>query len=342
VTALVTGATGFLGRHLVRRLLARGDVVRILARSPAKAQPLVERGAKVVVGEVTDRTALREALDGVNTVYHLAGRLFEPGGPAEAYRRIHVDGTHALLELSVQRAHLRRFVHCSTTGVLGVTGDIPADENAPYRPTNAYEETKAEAERLVRDLARGGFPAAIVRPGLVYGPGDEHLLGLFRAIDRGMFRPIGSRSVFLHPIYIDDMTEAFVRCADDPRAIGEAFHIAGAVPVTIAELAATIAAAVGVPQPAGTIPLPLARIVAAIGDAFPPPLRRRAPLTRTRLDFLTHSRVYDVSKARTALGFEATTDLRTGIERSVAWYRNEGYLPARSTARTHVPVEIDG
>jgi nucleoside-diphosphate-sugar epimerase len=125
------------------------------------------------------------------------------------------------------------------------------------------------------------------------------------------------------------MTEAFIRCGRDPRAVGECFHIAGREPTTIAALAATIADALGVPRPCGTFPLPLARAAAAVGDALPPNLRQRAPLTRSRLDFLTHSRVYDVTKAREVVDFAASTDLTLGIQQTVAWYRRERFLTAR-------------
>jgi nucleoside-diphosphate-sugar epimerase len=339
--ALVTGATGFLGHHVVLRLLAQGDDVRIVARDAAKAKPLVDRGAQALLADVTDRDALRKALQGVTVVYHLAGKLFTPSAPPEAYRRIHVDATRMLLELCESRPHPTRFVHCSTTGVLGVTGDRPADETTPHRPTNAYEQTKSEAEQLVREAHRRGLPTVIVRPGLVYGPRDLHLLGLFRAIQRGLFRPIGRRSVSLHPIYIDDMTEAFVRCGSDTRAVGECFHIAGPQPTTVAQLMTTIADSLGVRRPAGTLPLSLARAAAAVGDALPRNLRARAPLTRTRLDFLTHSRVYDVGKARAKIDFTATTDLRTGISRAVDWYRCEGYLPVRPLVAAYSPSGND-
>jgi nucleoside-diphosphate-sugar epimerase len=325
--ALVTGATGFLGRNLVTRLLYQGDEVRILARDAAKAKPLVHRGADAVLGDVTDQNALREALRGVTVVYHLAGKLFAPGVLPEAYRRIHVDGTRALLELCSWEPQLTRFVHCSTTGVLGRTGDLPAAESSPHRPTNAYEQTKSEAEELVREAKAGGLPTVTVRPGLVYGPYDLHLLGLFRAIERGVFRPIGRRAVFLHPIFVDDMTEAFVRCARDPRAIGETLHIAGREPATIEQLAATIAGALEVRRPAGTFPLAFARLAATAGDVLPRNLRLHAPLTRSRLDFLTHSRVYDVTRAQAVIDFTPPTDLPTGIARTVAWYRRAGYLP---------------
>jgi nucleoside-diphosphate-sugar epimerase len=333
-TVLVTGATGFLGTSLVSRLLSGGARVRVLARSTLKAKALAESGAEVVVGDITDRTAVAHAVNDVSAVYHLAGRLLAPGVPATEYHNTHVEGTKLLLARCREEPRLERFVHCSTTGVLGVTGDRPADETAPFRPTNVYEATKAEAEQAVRDSWREGFPAVIARPGLVYGPGDLHLLPFFRAVLRRQFRPIGRRTVWLHPIYIDDMTEALVRCGRREEAIGECFHLAGREPAPLVGLAAAIARAGGTRLPPGHIPLPAAHAVAALGDRLPASLKGSAPLTRNRLDFLTHSRIYDVTKALRLLDFgEATTDLPTGAARSLAWYREEGYLPADATSR---------
>jgi len=333
MTVLVTGATGFLGMGLVPRLLSGGARVRVLARSPVRATALTEKGAEVVVGDVTDRTVVAAAVDGVKVVYHLAGRLLAPGVPPTEYHRTHVEGTKLLLACCRKESSLERFVHCSTTGVLGVTGDRPADETAPFRPTNVYEATKAEAELAVRDSWRDGFPAVIARPGLVYGPGDLHLLPFFRAVLRRLFRPIGRRPVWLHPIYIDDMTDALLRCGQRDEAIGQCFHLAGREPASLVELAAAIARAGGIRVPPGHIPLPAARAVAVLGDRLPPALKGSAPLTRSRLDFLTHSRMYDVTKAERLLGFAAaTTDLSTGAARSLAWYREEGYLPAGAPA----------
>jgi nucleoside-diphosphate-sugar epimerase len=324
---LVTGATGFLGASLVRRLLSGGARVRVLVRSPIKAKPLADHGAEVVVGEIIDRTAVAAAVHDAVTVYHLAGRLLAPGVPATEYRRTHVDGTKLLLACCEETSNLERFVHCSTTGVLGVTGDRPADEDSPFRPTNVYEATKAEAELAVRDRWRDGFPAVIARPGLVYGPGDLHLLGFFRSVLRRQFRPIGRRKVWLHPIYIDDMNEALVRCGERTAAVGECFHLAGQEPVPLVELATAIARAGGTRPPVGYIPLPAAQVAATLGDRLPASLKRSAPLTRSRLDFLTHSRIYDVTKAQRLLDFTAATDLPTGAARSMAWYRQQGHLP---------------
>ena len=329
---LITGATGFLGGNLTRRLLADHAPVRILARDAAAAQPLVEQGAELSPGAITDRAALRRALDGVTHVYHLAGKLFIPGTPASEYRATHVEGTRLLLDCCEETGTVARFVHCSTTGVLGATGNQSADETAAYQPTNVYEATKMGAERLVRAHIAEGFPAVIVRPGLVYGPGDLHLLGFFRAIERGLFRPIGHAPIWVHPIYIADMTEALAQCGHDPRAVGECFHIAGREPATLETLAATIAASLGLTLPRGRSPLAAASALALAGDLLPASMRTLAPLTRSRLDFLTHSRRYVVEKAQRLLDFTAATELPDGIARTTAWYRQEGYLPAPRAA----------
>jgi nucleoside-diphosphate-sugar epimerase len=328
MTTLATGATGFLGAALTRRLLADGEQVRVLARSPTKARPLAEQGAEVIVGDITDTSAVAAAVDGVRVVYHLAGRLLAPGVEAAEYHRTHVDGTGVVLACCRRQASLERFVHCSTTGVVGVTGERPADETAPLRPTNVYEATKADAELAVRNRWRDGFPAVIARPGLVYGPGDLHLLAFFRAVLRRQFRPIGRQAVWLHPLYIEDLADGLARCGRNAEAVGQCFHLAGRAPVRLGDLAAAIARAGGTRMPPGHIPLPAARAVAALGDRLPPKLRRSAPLTSSRLDFLTHSRAYDVRKARRLLAFTAPTDLPTGAARSIAWYRDAGYLPA--------------
>ena len=327
---LITGATGFLGGALARRLLVAGSRVRVLARSAGKARELAELGAEVVIGDITDQGAVRAAVDGARTVYHLAGPLLVPGVPAAEYHRAHVAGTRLVLDSCAQASGLERLVYCSTTGVLGVTGDRPAGEDEPFRPTNDYERAKAAAETEVRRRMSDGLPVVIARPGLVYGPGDIHLLSFFRAIGRRLFLPIGRRPAWLHPIYIDDMTEALVQCGLQDAALGDRFHFAGTAPVPISELARIIAHAQGVRPMPGYLPLPAARVAAGLGDLLPPGLRQRSPLTTSRLEFLTHSRRYDVGKARRVLGFAAATDLQAGIGNAVAWYRAHGHLPAQA------------
>lgn len=304
----------------------------MLVRFRSRAVDLAERGAEIAVGDITDPGRVAMAASGATVVYHMAGRLLVPGVPAHEYQRTHVEGTRTVLSVSRQTTSVQRLVHVSTTGVLGATGDHGAGEDSPMRPTNIYEATKACAEMMVRESWRDDFPAVIARPGLVYGPGDLHLLPFFHSVLRRRFRPITGPTVRLHPIYIDDLIDALILCGGHPRAPGECFHLAGPEPVSLDQLARAIAEAGGTRLPAGRIPLPVARAAALVGDHLPAALRHAAPLTTSRLDFLTHSRVYDTTKAERLLGFTPTTDLLTGMAQTITWYSREGHLSVSAVA----------
>lgn len=327
MTILVTGATGFLGTALVTELVKQQQPVRILARDAEKAHAQFGDAVAVITGEVTDQRQVQQAVDGITTIYHLVGRLYHPSVPTELYYQTHVEGTRVLLEACRGQSQLRRIVHCSTTGVHGVTGNAPAAEDAPYAPTNPYEATKLESELLALKFHREyGLPVSVVRPGLVYGPGDLHLLGFFSSIRKGLFRVIAGGKALLHPIYIDDMTAAFLLCGERTEAIGRSYNIAGERPVTIRELATAIAHSLDKELPGGSIPLWLANLASDIFALVPSMQGERAPLTRSRVQFLTNSRVYDCRRAQTELGFKAQVDLAEGMQRTAAWYYKHQYL----------------
>jgi nucleoside-diphosphate-sugar epimerase len=314
MSILVTGATGFLGTALVTELVKQQQPVRILARDAEKARAQFGDAVTVMTGEITDQQQVQQAVDGITTVYHLVGRLYHPSVPTELYYQTHLEGTRILLEACRGQSQIRRIVHCSTTGVHGVTGNTPAAEDAPYAPTNPYEVTKLESELLALKFHREyGLPVSVVRPGLVYGPGDLHLLGFFLSIRKGLFRVIAGGKALLHPIYIDDMTAAFLLCGERTEAIGRSYNIAGERPVTIRELATAIAHSLDKELPGGSIPLWLANLASDIFALIPSMRGERAPLTRSRVKFLTNSRVYDCRRAQTELGFKAQVDLDEGM-----------------------------
>lgn len=327
MTILVTGATGFLGTALVPELVKRREEVRILARDEQKARAQFGEAVSIIAGDITDARQVERAVEGASVIYHLVGRLYHPSVPTELYRQTHTEGTRILLAACKGQSQLKRIVHCSTTGVHGATGTKPAAENAPFAPTNPYEATKLEAELLaLQAYKEDGLPVSVVRPGLVYGPGDLHLLGFFSSIQKGLFRVIDGGKALLHPIYIDDMTTAFLLCAENPQALGHSYNIAGERPVTIRELATAIAHSLGKELPSGSIPLWLANLASDIFAITPGMQGERAPLTRSRVAFLTHSRVYDISRASTELGFAPAIDLEEGMKRTAEWYRKHGYL----------------
>jgi nucleoside-diphosphate-sugar epimerase len=327
MTTLVTGATGFLGGALTKELIKRQQAVRILTRNEKKARQQFGDAVTIVPGDITDAAQVHQAVDGTTTIYHLAGRLYHPDVPPEMYYQAHVEGTRTLLKACQGQAQLQRIVYVSTTGVHGITGEIPAAEDAPFAPINPYEATKLEGELLAhKAYQEQGLPVCVVRPGLVYGPGDLHLLGFFVAIKRGLFRVIGGGKALLHPVYINDMVSALLLCAEQPQAPGRTYIIAGDHPVPINELATAIAHALGRNLPGGSIPLWLANFASDIFAIMPGMKGEHAPLTRSRVKFLTNSRIYDISRARSELGYAPRVELEEGIKRTAVWYRKHHYL----------------
>lgn len=327
MTTFVTGATGFLGSALVNRLLQDKQEVRILVRDEKKARLQFGEAVTIVPGEITDAQQVQQAMDGATVIYHLVGRLYHPSVPTELYRQTHVEGTRILLDACRGQSHVQRIVHCSTTGVHGVTGKTPANEDAPLAPTNPYEATKLEGELLaLKAYKEHGLPISVIRPGLVYGPGDLHLLGFFSSIKKGLFRVIDDGKALLHPVYIDDMAEAFLLCAQCPQAVGRCYNIAGERSVTIKELATAIAHSMGKKLPPGSFPLWFANLASDIFAFIPGMQGENAPLTRSRVKFLTCSRVYDISRAKDELGYVPKVDMETGMRITAAWYYKHQYL----------------
>jgi len=326
VRVALTGATGYTGSRLLQALLARGDQVSALVRAGSLSPHLVSTGVRVVMGDLSDAAALARLVEGAEGVLHVAAVYRTAGHPDAYYREVNVLGVGRLLAAAAA-AGVGRFVHTSTVGVHGHVSVPPADESAPFEPGDIYQATKAAGEKLALEFhARGDLPVAVVRPGAIYGPGETRLLKLFRAIARGRYAVVGSGQAFYHPVYIDDLIAGFLLALDHPRAPGEAFIIAGPSYLSQSDLASLIARKTG-----GRV-LPL-RIPAApiqwVGDlleAVCVPLGIEPPLHRRRVDFWTKSRAFSIEKARRVLGYSPRVDLEEGVERTVAWYRQAGWL----------------
>jgi nucleoside-diphosphate-sugar epimerase len=325
---LVTGGTGFIAGALTRALAARGDAVRVLARPSSDLSSLDGLDVEVALGDVLQPETLPPALEGVDVVYHLAGMLGRFGVGWETYRAIHVEGTCNLLRACQARA-LERFVHCSSPGMLGALGpgEPPRDEASPHRPTGFYERSKSAAEQAALPLAqRLDVPLVIVRPEFVYGPGDRHVLGLYRTIRRGAFFYIGRGDCLCHPTYIDDVVAGLVACTGEHARPLEAYHICGPRPVTVRELVTTIADALGVKPPALHLPTGLVRAGAWGAELAGRLLGIEPPLTLEGVRFFTQSRAFSIEKALRELDWSPQVDLAEGVRRTVAWYIEQGLL----------------
>lgn len=322
---LITGGTGFLGSALARALVERGRTVRVLARPTSDTWRLRGLNVEVVRGDVLQPETLSPALEGVDAVYHAAGMLGGMPVSDAAYHELHVDGTRNVL-LAAREHGVRRVVHVSSPGVLGPIDGLPADETAPYAPTNIYEVTKAEGEELALSLAaESELSLVVARPEFVYGPGDRHVLGLFRMVQRGLFFYIGSGESLVHPTYVDDAVQGMLLCGERGRD-GRVYHIAGPEPVTIRQLATTIAAAMGREPPRLHVPRPLATVAAVGLEAAAAIIPFRPPLSRGAIGFFTETRAFSTARAQQELGYRAHVGLPEGVRHTVAWYRDQSLL----------------
>jgi nucleoside-diphosphate-sugar epimerase len=326
VRALVTGATGFTGGHLARALAARGYQVAALVRDPHAATALADAGIVLTSGDLRDRAALAAATAGVDVVYHIAAIYRQAGLAGDAYRAVNTTAVEQIIEAAARNG-VKRLVHCSTVGVHGDIEHPPANEDAPLRPGDVYQDTKLEGERIARETgARLGIDVTIVRPTGIYGPGDRRLLKLFRGVARRKWITLGRGEIYYHLTYIDDLVEGFRLCGEHPAAANRTYILAGGEVTTLNELVALVAEGAGVPTPTRHLPVWPFWTAGAVCEMVCAPFGIEPPIFRRRVDFFTKSRAFDITRARTEIGYAPQVGLREGIARSLRWYRDHGWI----------------
>jgi dihydroflavonol-4-reductase len=335
VRNLVTGATGFTGGHLARRLASLGRDVRALVRDPGRAKDLEAAGLELAVGDVRDRKAVREAMRGVDVVFHLAAVYRQAGISNGTYRAVNATAVGDIVEAAAE-AGVRRVVHCSTVGVHGDVDHPPANEDAPFKPGDIYQATTLEGARLARAAGeRTGVEVTIVRPTGIYGPGDRRLLKLFRGVARGGgfagFPILGRGEIYYHLTYIDDLVEGIRASGEASAAANRTYILAGSEVTTLNDLVALISRIAGVRPPRLHLPVWPFWAAGALCEAVCVPLGIEPPIYRRRVDFFTKSRAFDITRARAEIGYAPEVGLREGIARTLAWYREHGWIQVKGS-----------
>lgn len=321
---VVTGATGFIGGALTRKLLAHGVEVLAISRAPRSGSP-DDMPISWKKADVTRPETLQGLFVKSDYVIHAAGRLGEYGVPESDYMRLHVEGTRHVLSEIAEENPTAKILYVSSPGVLGPITGKPADESSPLRPSNPYERSKAAAEELVQDFSSAGLNVVIGRPEFVYGPGDTHVLGLFKAIQQGRFFYVGDGFNTCHPTFIADAADGLWRCLERGKP-GETYHVTGPRPVTFRELAQTIAQALNVAPPRLNVPQSVAMIIASGLEAASRFTGRRPALSRTGVAFFSEDRRFDWNKARRDLAYNPIYNLEDGVSKTVDWYCKNGFL----------------
>ena len=325
---LVTGATGFVGPYLVKRLVRSGHQVRCLVRKNSDTDPIRLQKTEIIRGDITVPETLRGIAEGVETVVHMAtlGHMANFSSRESDFNQVNVHGTQNLIEESL-RAGVRRFIHCSTVAAMGICGDGPADEETPCHPHHAYGQSKQKAEkRVLQAVHEQQLPAVILRFSMVYGPGDPRdLLMLTRLAKKRFFPVIGHRPKLTPLVHALDVVEGIIRAVEGARS-GEIYILTNPEPMPFDQLRKIIQDALGIRGISLYVPEWMALGGAALLETAFRMTGKKPPVTRKNIESTLADRVFSPAKAMRDFGFSPTVDPVEGVRETVRWYMEKGWV----------------
>ncbi len=322
--ALITGAGGFIGQRLVKRLLAENcSVVALIHHQPGPSDSFDR--VEQVFGDSQDADAMKAAAKGCDTVFHLAARvhaLSDTNADHALYDSLNIDGTRNVLEAATA-CGVERFVFFSSVKVLGEGGPERIDEDHEAIPETAYGRSKLAAEKLVLEYGkRSGMHVACLRLPLVYGPGNKgNLFRMIATIDRGMFPPlptIGNRRSMVH---VSNVLDAALSVATHPNANGQSYIVADAEAYSTDELYRMICQGLGRKAPRWSVPKGVLQLLGLIGDVIGRVRGRRFFFDSDALDKLIGSAWYSSDKISRELGYQPAIEFRESLPELIDWYR---------------------
>lgn len=333
--SLVTGATGFLGSHIVDRLVERGETVRALVRETSNTSYLESKGIELAAGDVTVPLTIGAAMKGVDTVYHAAATVTD-WAPWREFQSVTVEGTQNVFSAAVS-AGAKRVIHVSSDAVYALSAlkDVVTEESPLERRfgwLDYYRRSKSIAERTARRFMQGGnVEVSIVRPGLLLGERDRAIFpGTVAFLKSGSATYIGSGRNRLPYVYAADVAEACILAATNDAGAGGIYNVASEEIVTQRDVFGAIAEATGLRPPKRSTPMRLVYTMALAMEAFAIATgrRNRPAMTRYGVNILALDYREDVSKAKSELGWEPKVPLKEAIKRTMEW--RESHRPVRA------------
>lgn len=333
-TILVTGATGQVGSHFVRRASADGHHVLAMVRPGSDRRTLHGLPIEFVEADLSRHETLAPAIEQADVVVHSAAHIGD-WGPAETYRTANVLALEHMLTAAARAGRLRRWIQISSLGVYPARHHYGSDETVSpdVEGLDGYTRTKAEAEVLLRrHMDEHALPAVILRPGFIYGAGDRHALPrIVGKLNAGTMKFIGPGDQLLNNTYVGNLVDAILLALDRPEALGETFNIRDERLVSRLEFINTIADYLDKPHPRH-VPEPLARalvgpieLFAKLRGAKNPPL-----LTGAQIKFMTLNLDYSIDKATRVLGYVPRVDFQDGIRVALEHLTGKSVPLARS------------
>jgi len=327
---LITGASGFLGGHLVEEMVSKGYDVIGMVRKSSNTGFLKSLGVQLRTGDLTVPESLSQATKNIDIVIHLAA-YYTFFGKKDLYRKINVEGTRMLLEAALTNG-VKRFIYCSSTEAIGPVRNPPADEDSPPNPSYEYGRSKLEAEKVVRSYC-GSIEYSIIRPSGIYGPRNVNDVSYWfitafakNALPTRII--VGDGKNLIQFAHVKDVVQGFLLVLEKPEASkNQTYFISEDRAYTYLEVYKILAALCNREPPKIHVPPVVAKNLVMPVELFNR-LRGKVDFTWriSIVDDLTSNRVYSVSKAMRDLGFRPKYDLKTGLKETIEWYRENGYI----------------
>ncbi len=323
---LITGATGFIGSHLAEELHRKGYKLRCLVRKTSKLVWLKHLPIEYVYGDLFDAEVLRQCVEGVAYLYHVAG-LTKAKTREEYFRGNHLATRNLLDAVREKKPDLKRFVLVSSLAAVGpsLNGE-PVDETTPYHPLTSYGESKMEAEKECLQLA-DSIPVTVVRPPAVYGPRDKDIFAFFETMNKGIQPMIGFRDKTVSLIHVADLIKGIVLAGEHPEASGKVYFISSEKYYTWKEIGEITGRVMHKHGFGVRVPVSLVYAIAGISEAYSAVSGQPVLLNWEKAtDIVQDAWTCSISKAAKELGFKEDYSIEEGIRNTVAWYRQEGWM----------------
>ncbi|MFC1813512.1 NAD-dependent epimerase/dehydratase family protein [Thermodesulfobacteriota bacterium] len=325
---LITGATGFIGPYLVRRLTALGHHCRCLVRSGSDTAALNAFDVDLVAGDITDVKTIGNIAQGMDVIIHMAtlGHMNNYIASESRFDAVNVKGTVNVMDVALA-ADVKKVVHCSTVAAMGICPDIPATEESHCNPHHAYGRSKLKAEKEVLSMvSEHGLPAVIIRFSMVYGPGDwRDILKLSRMVKKGLFPKIGNRPKLTPLIHVEDAVKGILLAADKGK-LGEIYLITNRQSEPFDRIIKIIQEALSVNRAPLYVPEWAALFMASITEKTFSLLKKAPPVSRKNIESTLADRVFSIEKAKKELGFNPKIDPGIGLKETVEWYKGKGWI----------------
>ena len=324
---MVTGATGFTGKVLVRKLLKQGLIINAIARKTSNIAPFEGEPITWFRGEVYDKDTVQAAMKDVEYVFHVAAAFREAKSTEQDYRNVHLVSTQRIVEEALKNPGLKRLVHVSTMGVHGHIPNPPGNEESPFSPGDGYQKTKVEAENWLREFTKTQkFPYTIIRPCAIYGPGEPRLLKLFKMAAGKVFPILGKGKCWYHLVHVEDLTNAIILAATEEKALGEAFIIGATEPIRLEDMASIMAKEYKTELRVLRLPIGPFFLMGDICEALCKPFKIEPPIYRRRVAFYSKDRNFSTKKMQDVLGYTPLWSNEDGIIESARWYLKNNWL----------------